>query len=75
MIKVYTGGNLHRRPVIVDENRTLRSVLEEAEVDYTRGAMSLDGATLVPGDLDKTFAAFGVTDHCSLLSVQKADNA
>jgi hypothetical protein len=37
--------------------------------------MNLDGAPLQPGDLDKTFAQFGITDKCFLLNVVKADNA
>lgn len=76
MIKVITGTTLKRNPaVIIDENTTLRSALENAEIDYTRGTMHLDGATLGPGDLDKTFKSFGIIDTCYLLSVVKADNA
>ena len=37
--------------------------------------MNLDGTTLKAGDLNKTFADFGVTDSCYLLAVAKADNA
>ena len=59
--------------MIVDANRTLRSVLEEAGIDYTRGVMHLDGASVNPGDLDKTFASFGIAEKCFLLSVVKAD--
>ena len=36
---------------------------------------SLDGTTLMPGDLDKSFAQFGITEKCFLLNVVKADNA
>ena len=75
MIKVVVGNNVKRETVIVDANTTLRSVLESANVDYTRGVMHLDGATLAPGDLDKSFAAMGITEKCYLLNVVKADNA
>ncbi|MDR9824985.1 hypothetical protein RCJ22_05100, partial [Vibrio sp. FNV 38] len=37
--------------------------------------MMLDGVTLRPGDLDKSFDDFGIAETCYLLSVQKADNA
>ena len=75
MIRIIVGNTTNRKTVIEDEGKTLRNVLEENEIDYTTGMTQLDGATLQPGDLDKSFADFGVTDHCSLLSVVKADNA
>ena len=75
MVKVTMGNNVKRKTEIVDENTTLREALEEAEVDYTAGIMNLDGSTLNPGDLDKTFADFGITEKCYLLNVVKADNA
>ena len=75
MIKVTVGNNVKREAVIIDENTTLRSCLEANGVDYTRGAMHLDGSSLTPGDLDKTFQQFGITEKCFLLNVVKADNA
>lgn len=75
MIQVIVGNNMKRSTVIVDENSTLRKVLEENNVDYAIGMTSLDGAPLGAGDLDKTFASFGVTEKCYLLNVVKADNA
>lgn len=75
MIKVTVGNNVKRDSKIVNPERTLRSVLEEANIDYTRGVMHLDGSSLQPGDLDKTFASFGITEKCFLLNVVKADNA
>lgn len=75
MIKVVVGNNVKRETVIVDANTTLRAVLEDAGVEYTRGVMHLDGSSLNPGDLDKTFASLGITEKCYLLNVVKADNA
>lgn len=75
MIKVIVGNNVKRESVIVDPNTTLRSVLEENEIDYSRGTMHLDGASLQPGDLDKTFSQLGIETKCFLLNVVKADNA
>ncbi len=73
MLKVCVGNNVKRENVIVDSTVTLRSVLEDAGIDYTRGTMHLDGSTLQPGDLDKTFADFGIAEKCFLLNVVKAD--
>ena len=75
MIQVTVGNNVKRDKVIVDPNKTLRSVLEEAGIDYTKGVMHLDGSSLQAGDLDKTFVDFGITEKCFLLNVVKADNA
>jgi len=79
MIKVYLGNNVDRwlanDGAGIDPNRTLKSVLDENNIDYSKTPMTLDGATLRPGDLDKTFLDFGVTSQCFLLSIQKLDNA
>ncbi len=75
MVKVMVGNNVKRESVIVDSTTTLRTVLEDAGIDYTRGVMHLDGSSLMAGDLDKTFDDFGITEKCFLLNVVKADNA
>ena len=75
MIKVTIGNNVKRTSEVLDANTTLREALEMAGIDYTRGMMNLDGSTLSPGDLDKSFADFGITEKCYLLNVVKADNA
>lgn len=75
MVKVVVGNNLERKSDIVEPSMTLRQVLENNEIDYTRGTMHLDGSSLNPGDLDKTFSDFGITEKCFLLNVVKADNA
>ena len=75
MVQVTMGNNVKRKTEIFDANTTLRAALEFAEIDYTTGIMNLDGSTLSPGDLDKTFADFGIKEKCFLLNVVKADNA
>jgi hypothetical protein len=75
MIKVTMGNNLERKDEIVNANTTLRAALEMADINYRSGMMNLDGSPLDPGDLDKTFADFNITDRCFLLNVVKADNA
>ncbi len=75
MIKVVVGNNVNRETVIVPPTTTLRNVLEDNGIDYSRGVMHLDGSSLQPGDLDKTFEDFGITEKCFLLNVVKADNA
>lgn len=80
MLKVIIGNNLKRSTETYTPDTTLRMALEQAGVDYTVGMATLDGSTLGPGDLNKTFAEFGYDgseghDRASLLVVVKADNA
>ena len=75
MIRVTIGTNTNRKSVTVDPNRTIKSVLDENEVNYITGTLHLDGATLQPGEINKTFADFNITESCYLISVVKADNA
>lgn len=77
MIKVTIGNNITRKPYLLDESTTLRQALEQAEIDYSVGMTSLDGSTLQPGQMDKTFAELlePGADHCFLLNVVKAQNA
>ena len=75
MIRATISNHVKRENVIIDENTTLRTALENNGIDYTVGTMHLDGASLKPGDIDKTFAEMGVTEKCYLLNVVKADNA
>mgnify|MGYP000985805269 CR=1 FL=1 len=74
MINVIVGTNTEKQTIIAEPSRTLRSLLEEAEVDYATGAVHLDGSTIKPGDLDKTFADLGIKDKCYLISVVKSDS-
>jgi len=74
VIKVNVGTNVERKEILIDESKTIRSVLKEQNIDYTRGTITLDGATLLAGDFDKTFADFKIKESCFLLKVAKADN-
>lgn len=75
MITCVVGNNLNRNNVVVSPDATPRQVLEQNNIDYSRGTLHLDGATVKPGDLDKTFAELGITEKCYLISVVKADSA
>lgn len=74
MIKVRIQANSIREEVIVDPNTTLRKVLDDTGVQYSTAVVNIDGCPLRPGDMDKTFTAFGVTDTCFLTAIVKQDN-
>lgn len=73
MIKVIIGTNTNRKSIVVDESTTVRSVLDEHEIDYGVGNIHLDGAPICGNELDRTFQDYGVTDKCLLVAVVKAD--
>jgi len=75
MIKVTYGNNVSRQDDIVEASTVIKNFCEAHDVNYSVGAMHLNGAPLLPGDINKSFADFGVTDSCYLLNVVKADNA
>lgn len=76
MIIVTYGNNLNRTTSDpIPATTTLRAFCEENIPNYAAATLTLDGSALRPGDIDKTFADFGVTERCYLLSVVKADNA
>lgn len=73
MIKVIVGTNTSRKSVMVDPSRTLKSVLEENGVDYSRGGIHLDGLAVGGEGINRTFAEHGITEDCILISVVKGD--
>ena len=75
MIKAHIGNNLSNSAYFLDDGVTLRQAFDQANINYGIGMNSLDGCTLQPGDLDKTFAEMGIKDECFLLNVAKAVNA
>ena len=74
-IQVTVGNNVSRQTKIYNSETPLRTVLEDAQIDYSRGGVHLDGSPVQAGGLDKTFADYGITDRCFLLSVVKCANA
>lgn len=75
MIKVIVSNNMKRETKIVNADATPRQVLEEAGIEYSRAMVNMDGTTLFPGDLDKSFAQHGITEKTYLSAVVKTDNA
>ena len=75
MIQVTIGTNTQRVKKTVDPSVTLREVLDENEINYSTTNLHLDGSSLQPGDLDRSFTQLGITGNCFLIAVTKADNA
>ena len=76
MIKVIVGSNFTQKSFDVDESTTtIRSILEEGNVDYNRFTVHLNGDVVTSGNLDKTFVQAGIYEDCYLTSTTKADSA
>lgn len=75
MIKVRVINGLDRVDVMCPETMTLKECLEEQEVNYGAGKVSLDGTTLGLGDINKSFEECGVRDTATLAVTIKTDNA
>lgn len=75
MLELIIGTNTDRNRVVVSPTSTLRQALEDNDIDITVGTLHMDGVTLRPGDIDKTFSDFGITTKCSLVNVVKGDAA
>lgn len=75
MVQVRFITNLGPSSDIVEATSTPRQALEKNDIDFSRGAVSIDGCPVRIGDLDKTFAELGITEKCNISVVIKADNA
>ena len=77
MLKVIVMNNTNREAVIVDEHTTTpREVFESKGITYETAQVFLDGCSVKPGDLDRTFTQLGIVgDKASLAAMAKTDNA
>ena len=72
-IKIGTNYGTEVQTITKDPATSVKSVLEEYGIDYTRGGIHLDGLAIAGGELEKSFSDFGVTEKCYLISVVKGD--
>lgn len=75
MIKVIVGTTTQRNEKNYTAGTSIRTILEDNAVDYSVAQIMLDGASLKPGDMDRTLADLNITEKCMLIAVVKASNA
>lgn len=75
MVQVKLSTNTQRKTITVDANTSIRNILEENDIDYSRTPIYIDGAPLQVGDMDKTLAECGIADRCMIAAIVKTDNA
>ena len=75
MIQVVVLTATSRDTKVVSTDTTIKAVLESVGADIASGGYSLDGSTLLTGEINKTFASFGVAEDSKVyLSKIKAQN-
>ena len=75
IINVNVANNVKRATVPTDDSVAINNFLSENGFDYSSGNILMNGSTLMPGDIYKTFADFGVNGLVYLSQIKKADNA
>lgn len=74
-ILVRYSSNTQRGTDAVSNTTSIRDFMENHGLDYSRAIPQLDGTPLMAGQMDKTFADFGIESKCTLFVIAKMDNA
>lgn len=81
MLQAVIGNTMNRTTVLIPESTTLADAIDMATnagivLDQTE-AFTLNGVSLKRsrGELDRTFADYGVTGRATLVSVKNSQNA
>lgn len=72
-VRFVTNGYSENMPVM--KKSTIRSALEEQNINYARALSALDGHTIRDEELDMTFEELGATDGSVMSCIVKAANA
>lgn len=75
MIKVTLITNNPRKTIIVPENKTVRQILEENDINYAMATTAVDGATLAVGEMDETLSDMGLTEKAVISVLANKNNA
>lgn len=73
-VKVRIHTTTDRTTVIVDNAKTPKDVLSEADVDFSEAMVHLDGAALGPKDMNTSLADLGITAEGIIAVVVKTVN-
>ena len=75
MIKVTLISNNPRQSFMANEANTVKQILDERDVTYGNAAVSVDGATLNAGEINKSLAELGVEEKVVISVLAHKDNA
>ena len=75
MIRLTIASTDNRNTDIIDEALTPKQALANANINYTRATVILDGCTMTPEKMNKSFRDLGVQGDATLAVCVKLDNA
>jgi len=75
MIKVTLISNNPRQSFMANETNTVKQILDDRDVTYGNAAVSVDGATLNAGEINKSLAELGVEEKVVISVLAHMDNA
>lgn len=75
MVKVTLGSNTERKQVIVSEDKTVKEIFQENDMDYTTGALMLDGVPVTAAQINMSLKDLNVSESCFLIVTVKSDGA
>ena len=77
MLNLTISNSMNRKTVIVNSAKTIRDIMTENGFEIGNAAVTIDGSTLRPGELDASLDTFGLNANVQhfVNSVIKADNA
>lgn len=73
MINLTVSNTTKREDIIVNGSTTVRECFEKANIDCSRGLISLDGTRV--RDMEASIESLGAVNGSSLMSIIKNDNA
>lgn len=75
MVQVTVGTTTERVKKNYPSTTSIRTILEDSNIDYGVATVMIDGVNLQVDEMDKTLAALNKTEKCMLIAVVKAQAA
>ncbi|NCC99832.1 MAG: hypothetical protein EOL95_09080 [Bacteroidia bacterium] len=75
MIQVTVGSTTNRTKKLYPGTTTIRSILEDNDIDYGVATIMIDGANIQSNEMDSTLTELGKVEKCMLIAVVKAEAA
>jgi hypothetical protein len=75
MIQVTVGSTTNRTKKLYPAATTVRTILEDNDIDYGVATVMIDGANIQSDEMDKTLEQLGKVEKCMLIAVVKAEAA
>ena len=75
MTKVTLSTPDSRNAVMVEDDQSIKEILDDNGINYSRASVMIDGMTLTADQLRKTLSDLGTVGDCIIATCVKMDNA